>query len=63
MGAMQKMKQLKALSKRLREPSTMAGLAAIAALFGVPGLEQAVGQLIGGAVALAAIFMPEKGQQ
>lgn len=53
---------MRALLNRLREPSTMAGLAALSALFGVPGLDQAISQTVGGVVALASIFMPEKGE-
>lgn len=46
--------------KRLREPSTMAGLSALALLFGLPtGTIEAIAQLIGGAAALAAIVLPE----
>jgi hypothetical protein len=46
--------------KRLREPSTWAGIAALGMIFGLPpGSVEAVGQLIGGAAALGAIFLPE----
>lgn len=54
---------MKELLDRLREPSTMAGLAALSALFGVPGLDQAIAQTAGGVMALAAIFMKEKGSK
>ena len=51
--------------KRLKEPSTQAGLsslATLAVLVGVPATTtQAVLQLLGGLTAVAAIFMPEKG--
>lgn len=47
--------------KRLREPSTWAGLAALGVLFGMPaGTVEAVGQVVGGAAALAAVLLPEK---
>ena len=46
--------------KRLREPSTWAGLSMFAALFGVPpGTMDLVAQVVGGIAALAAIAMPE----
>lgn len=46
---------------RLREPSTWAGLAVLGAVFGLPpGTIDAVGQVIGGAASLFAIFMPEQ---
>lgn len=48
------------LLKRLREPSTMAGLSALALLFGLPaGMFDAVAQIVSGAAALAAIALPE----
>lgn len=48
--------------KRLREPSTWAGIAAIGVLFGLPvGAMDAVGQIIGGVAALVAVVLPEKG--
>lgn len=53
---------MKALNiiKRMREPSTWAGIAALGLLFGLPpGTIEAVGQVIGGVAALAAIVMPE----
>lgn len=53
---------MKALNflKRLREPSSWAGMAALGLLFGLPpGTIDAVGQIVGGAAALAAIFIPE----
>lgn len=55
---------LKTLLQRLREPSTMAGIAAIAMVFGVPaGASEAVMQVIGGVAGLAAVLLPEnKGQ-
>jgi hypothetical protein len=49
------------LLKRLREPSTWAGIAALGLIFGLPpGTVEAAGQIIGGVAALGAIFMPEK---
>lgn len=46
---------------RLREPSTWAGLSIIGAMLGLPpGTVDAVGQILGGAAALAAIFLPER---
>ena len=45
---------------RLREPSTMAGLAVLASLFGVPaGVPELVGQVAAGLAGLAAILLPE----
>jgi hypothetical protein len=52
---------MKTIIKRLREPSSMAGLSVIGVLLGLPpGTIDAVGQVIGGAAALLAIFLPEK---
>lgn len=46
--------------KRLREPSTMAGLSALALLFGVPpGTLELSHQVIAGVLAGAAILLPE----
>lgn len=53
---------MKAISilKRIREPSTWAGIAALGLIFGLPpGTIEAVGQVIGGVAALGAIFLPE----
>lgn len=48
--------------KRLREPSTMAGLSALALIAGLPpGAIDAAGQVLGGVAALAAILLPESG--
>lgn len=56
------MNALNALVNRFREPSTYAGLAALASVFGAPaGLLDSVGQLIVGAAGLLAVLMPEKG--
>ncbi len=46
--------------QRLREPSTWAGLSALGLVFGLPpGTTDALGQLVGGLAAVAAIFLPE----
>jgi hypothetical protein len=45
---------------RLREPSTWAGLSALGLIFGMPpGSVDAIGQVVGGLAALAAIVLPE----
>lgn len=50
------------LAKRLSEPSTLAGLAAILALVGAPaGVPDAVAQLVGAVSGLAAVLLPERG--
>ena len=47
--------------KRLKEPSTWAGLPAVGMLFGLPpGTIDAAGQVVAGIAALVAILMPEK---
>lgn len=47
--------------QRIKEPSTWAGIAALGVLFGLPaGTVEAMGQVVGGVAALAAIFLPEK---
>lgn len=54
------MNTVKLILERLREPSSMAGIAALAVLFGVPaGATEAVAHIVGGLAALAAIAMPE----
>ena len=51
----------KNIASRLREPSSMAGVAALALIFGVPaGVAEAVVQIVGGLAALAAIALPER---
>jgi hypothetical protein len=46
--------------KRLREPSTWAGLSVLGVVFGLPpGTVELVGQVIAGVAGLAAIFIPE----
>ena len=48
---------------RLREPSTLAGLSALGLLIGLPpGTMDAIGQVITGGLAIAAIVAKEKGQ-
>lgn len=50
--------------KRLREPSTWAGLSALGLIFGLPaGTVDALGQVLGGVAALASIFIPEQAAQ
>lgn len=49
--------------KRLREPSTWAGLAAMMAMFGGSVAPEQVAQLGGGVMALLAILVPESGGQ
>lgn len=47
--------------KRLREPSTWAGLAALGVAFGInPDLITATGQVVVGAGGIAAILLSEK---
>jgi hypothetical protein len=48
---------------RLKEPSTWAGLSALAMLFGVPvppGLPEAIGTIVTAGAAVAAVVLPEK---
>ncbi len=46
--------------QRLREPSTWAGLSALGLVLGLPpGTIDAIGQLVGGLAAVAAVFLPE----
>lgn len=55
-----KMNTLRTIAQRLREPSSMAGLAAIALIFGVPaGAAEGVVNIVAGLAALAAIALPE----
>jgi len=55
---------MKAIIKRLREPSTWAGLSVLGVVFGLPpGTLELVGQVVGGAAGLAAIFLPELGTE
>ncbi len=47
--------------ERLKEPSTWAGISALGMILGLPmGTIDAVGQVVGGIAALAAIFLKEK---
>lgn len=56
------MKALAMIFKRLKEPSTMAGLSALAMLFGVPpGTLELLQQAVIGVTAVAAICLPEGG--
>jgi hypothetical protein len=51
---------MKYIIERIKEPSTWTALGAIGLLLGLPaGTVDAVHMLIGGAAALAGIFMPE----
>lgn len=53
---------MKTFFKRLKEPSTMAGLGALALLFGLPaGTVDLLAQVVGGVAGLAAILLPESG--
>lgn len=45
--------------KRLKEPSTWAGLGILAAMFGANVAPEQVNQIGGGVMALLAIFLPE----
>lgn len=50
----------KNIIRRLREPSTWAGLSALGLIFGLPvGTIDALGQILGGVAALAAVVLPE----
>lgn len=56
------MNTINTIIKRMKEPSTWAGLAALGVLFGLPpGSVEALGQVLGGLAAIAAIALPEKG--
>lgn len=56
------MNKLTAIANRFKEPSTYAGLAALASVFGAPaGLLDSVGQLVVGLVGLLAVVLPERG--
>lgn len=55
------MKRALPILKRLREPSTWAGISALGLIFGLPpGTIDLAGQVIGGVAGLAAIFLGEK---
>jgi hypothetical protein len=52
------------LLNRFKEPSSLAGVAVLLGMFGVPNapeLVQGVGQVVAGGLAVAAIFVKEKG--
>lgn len=52
-----------ALIQRMREPSTWAGVSVLLTMFGVPpGIPEALGHILTGAAAIAAVVMAEKGQ-
>ena len=54
------MKTLNFIITRMKEPSTWAGLSALGVMFGLPhGTVEALGQVLGGVAALAAIALPE----
>lgn len=49
--------------RRLREPSTWAGISVLSALFGLPpGTIDALGQVVAGVGAIVAIALPEAKQ-
>lgn len=51
---------------RIKEPSSLAGLAVLLGMFGVPSapeMIQGVGQILTGALGLAAVLVREKGGQ
>lgn len=55
---------LKLLLNRLREPSSMAGIAGLLAAIGISLPENMVTEItvvVGGLAAIASMFMPEKG--
>lgn len=50
--------------QRIREPSTWAGISLLLTLFGVPpGIPEAVGNVLAGIGAVAAIVLSEPGAQ
>lgn len=52
-----------AILGRLREPSTMAGLSALAMLLGAPpGVPELAVQAVAGVAGLLAVVLPEKGR-
>lgn len=49
--------------KRVLEPSSMAGIAALAAIFGIPHANEVIAngsQIVAGIAGIAAIFIPEQ---
>lgn len=56
-----KVEKMKAILNRLREPSSLAGLAVLAMMFGVPaGVADVVVQAVGGVAAAAAVLLPDR---
>lgn len=56
-------KIFKGVARRLAQPSSMAGIAAMAALAGAgAGQSEAVAQIVGGLAALLAVTMDEGGK-
>ncbi|MEH0165568.1 hypothetical protein [Roseateles microcysteis] len=54
---------MKQFLKRLREPSTWAGISALGLIFGLPpGTVDLAGQVIAGVAGLVAVLAPEKAQ-
>jgi len=52
-----------AVIKRLREPSTWAGLSVLGVVFGLPpGTIDLVGQVVAGVAGLVAVVIGERGQ-
>lgn len=53
---------LKKMLQRFREPSTWAGLSALAVVFGVPpGTADVIVQAVAAVAAAAAVLLPERG--
>jgi hypothetical protein len=51
---------MQTIIKRIKEPSTWAGISALGLIFGLPpGTIDLVGQIVAGVAGLAAIFMAE----
>ncbi|WP_288254036.1 hypothetical protein [uncultured Hydrogenophaga sp.] len=51
---------MNAILKRLREPSTWAGVSALGLVFGLPpGTIDLIGQVVAGVAGLAAIVVPD----
>ncbi len=51
---------MQAILARLREPSSLAGLSVLAAMFGADLVQsQAIAQAVAGIAAAAAVFVPE----
>ena len=50
------------VARRLREPSTLAGLSALAVLAGVPaGVPEVIAHAVAGVAAALAVLLPERG--